>query len=80
MSVFDGDLYRIWGRFVNPDGTTRRVSEHIVYSLDETREIVASLAARPNVSAVISERLEYVTCAPRAADMSYGDISDHEEW
>ncbi|MFD5504625.1 hypothetical protein ACFWJS_33780 [Streptomyces sp. NPDC127061] len=81
MSVFDGELYRMRARFVNDDGSTARVSEHFTYDADDVPGMVSGLAARPNVSAVMVDRLDYVARpAKPASGLTYGDVSDHEEW
>ncbi|KPC89914.1 hypothetical protein ADL27_38535 [Streptomyces sp. NRRL F-6602] len=81
MSIFDGELYRLSVRFVNSDGNTVRVSEHFTYDADEVPDMVTILAARPNVAAVAVHRLEYVETAARTdSGLTYGDVSDWEEW
>ncbi|MFG3244629.1 hypothetical protein [Streptomyces sp. NPDC048157] len=81
MSVFDGEMYRIRARFVNADGSTFRVSEHFTYDADDVPGMVAGMAARPNVSAVMVHRLDYVELPAKfESGLTYGDVSDHEEW
>ncbi|WP_406226401.1 hypothetical protein OH723_24320 [Streptomyces albidoflavus] len=81
MSVFDGELYRIRARFVNEDGTTMRVAEHFTYDDGAVPALVAGFAARPNVSAVAVDRLDYVERpATEASGLTYGDVTDSEEW
>lgn len=81
MSVFDGELYRMRARFVNEDGTTARVSENFTYDADDVPDMVAGMAARRNVSAVMVHKLEYVELpAKSGSGLTYGDVSEHEEW
>lgn len=81
MGVFDGELYRMRARFVNADGSTVRVSEHFTYDVDDVPDMVAGMAARHNVVAVMVDRLDYVARpAKPASGLTYGDVSDCEEW
>ncbi|MFB7479529.1 hypothetical protein ACFUEM_08735 [Streptomyces anulatus] len=81
MSVFDGELYRMRARFVNDDGTTARVSEHFTYDADDVPDMVRGMAQRMNVSAVMVHKLEYVELpAKPESGLTYGDVSEHEEW
>lgn len=81
MSVFDGELYRMRARFVNEDGTTLCVSENFTYDANDVPDMVAGMAARGNVSAVMVHKLEYVELSAKpGSGLTYGDVSDHEEW